>query len=82
MIDNDYACVSSNYQIKGVIIRLVNNCDRLISDRQELIDMEHYMIQQHVLIAKHYYQNGESLIATIRKVRLLFGRNNVPNHPL
>lgn len=41
--------------------------------------MERYTIEQRVLIVKHYYQNGESLIATIRKVRPIFGRNNVPN---
>lgn len=41
--------------------------------------MERYTLEQRVLMVKHYYQNGESLIATIRKVRPIFGRNNVPS---
>src|SRR5690349_14418587 len=41
--------------------------------------MERCTVEQRVLIIKNYYQNGESLIATIRKVRPLSGRNNVPN---
>lgn len=40
--------------------------------------MKRYMIQQHVLILNHYYQNGESLVATILQVRPIFGRKNVP----
>lgn len=31
------------------------------------------------MIVKRYYQNGESLIATIPKVLSIFGRQNVPN---
>lgn len=41
--------------------------------------MERFTIQQRVLTAKHYYQNGESLIATIPEVRLIIGKNIVPN---
>lgn len=41
--------------------------------------MEQYTVEQRALIVKNYYKNGESLIATIRKVRPMFGRNNVPN---
>lgn len=31
-------------------------------------------IQQRVLIVNYYYQIGESLVAEIREVRLIFGR--------
>lgn len=40
--------------------------------------MELYTIQR-VLIVKHYYQNLESLVAAVRKVRPIFGRISVPN---
>lgn len=41
--------------------------------------MEHYTIKQHILIVKHYYRNCANLIATIRKVYLIFSQQNVPN---
>lgn len=37
------------------------------------------MIQQSVLVVEDYYQNCERFVATIRKMRSIFGRNIVPN---
>lgn len=41
--------------------------------------MERYSVQQRVNIIKLYFENNKSLVATIRKVRAVFGGNNVPN---
>lgn len=41
--------------------------------------MERYTVQQRVNIIKLYFENDKSLVATIRKVRAVFGGNNVPN---
>lgn len=51
----------------AVMIRQVNDCDRSIGDRQTLVNMVLYRIQQLVLMVKKYYQNGEILVATICK---------------
>lgn len=44
-----------------------------------LVIIECYMIQQYVLIVKHYHQNGKDLFATIHEVCSIFGENIVPN---
>lgn len=41
--------------------------------------MVRYTKQERVIMVKHYYQNGVSLVDTIREVRQIFGRTNVPN---
>lgn len=40
--------------------------------------MEKYSINQRVLIVKTFYQNQSSITVTMRKLREIFGRNNVP----
>lgn len=41
--------------------------------------MKRYTMKQRVLIVEHYNQNNENLLAMIRKLRPIIGRNNKPN---
>ncbi|KZC11641.1 hypothetical protein WN55_02923 [Dufourea novaeangliae] len=41
--------------------------------------MDRYSTQQRILIVKHYLKNDKSLTVTIRKLRPIFGRQNVPS---
>lgn len=41
--------------------------------------MENYSINQHVLIVTTFYQNQSSIPLTMRKLREIFRRNNVPS---
>ena len=48
-------------------------------DSPPLLKMDRYSTQQRILIVKNYFKNGESLTATIRKLRSIFGKQNVPS---
>ncbi|KAF2883420.1 hypothetical protein ILUMI_22754 [Ignelater luminosus] len=48
-------------------------------DSPLLLKMDRYLLQRRILIVEHYFKNGETLTATIGKLRPIFDNQNVPS---
>lgn len=53
--------------------------NRTIIDSPPFLKIHRHSTQQRIRIVKHYFKNGESLIATIRKFRPIFSSQIVPS---